>query len=128
MRTVLYIVIMIAVLFAPVERVDIAKMQPVEAVAVRKENDRIQLITDTQDIGEGETVEQALENLRETAYAIVYLDTAQFLLVEESAWDHVHELLPYLKKTIRIGSYEGGDIAQEARFLSVHRESQRPMG
>ena len=81
MRKILYINIIVAVFFAPVDRLDIAKLLPVEAVAVYRENDTVVLKTDTDNTGRGKTVWEALKNLKENAVSVIYLDTADYLLI-----------------------------------------------
>ena len=126
MKTLLYIVILVAVLFVPVTRLDIAKLEPVEAVAVYLEDGLVKLRTDGGSVGVGETAIEALRDLKEKALSDIYLDTAQFLLVGENAERAAAQLKQYLRDNIRIGSYSGGDVKTEARYFSVHRETAKP--
>ena len=77
MRRILYGVILLAAFFAPVERLDVAKLLPVEAVAIYLEEGQVVLETDSEDRGRGDTVQAALENLKQNATKIIYLDTAR---------------------------------------------------
>ena len=126
MRIVLYIVILLLTSFAPIDRLDIAKLEPVEAVAVYRNEDYIILETDTKAVGKGETVEEALENMKENTTAVIYLDTAEYLLVEPRCQDAVEALMPYLKPAVKVASYTGGDIAEAAKYLDAHWEKSRP--
>ena len=76
MRAIAYIMILTLMLMAPVTRLDISKLEPVEAVAVMIEEENVRLETDTGSIGRGKTVSQALEDLKTNATLIIYLDTA----------------------------------------------------
>ena len=49
MRTVLYILIIILTFLAPVQRLDVAKLQPVEAIAIYTEQDTVIIKTDTEE-------------------------------------------------------------------------------
>ena len=126
MRKILYIIIVGALLLAPVKRLDVAKMEPVEAVAIYPENGDMVLETDTESIGRGKTVQQALENLKESASSVIYLDTAEYLLVAESTWEQAEQLMEYLKKGVKTAVYAGGNVKEEAQYLDAHEESAQP--
>ena len=126
MRILLYIVILVAMLFAPVTRLDIAKLEPVEAVAVTIEEGNVRLETDTGSVGQGKTVSQALEDLKTNATLIIYLDTAQYLLVDDGAEETSEELRKYLSKSVITARYNGGEITEEVLYLNAHRLSSGP--
>lgn len=126
MRTVLYILIIILMLFAPVQRLDVAKLQPVEAVAIYSEQDMVILKTDTEDIGIGETALQALQNLKDTTPAVIYLDTAEYVLVAEGAESWAEELKPYFKSAIKVRPYKGGVVKEEVKYLDAHDRGADP--
>lgn len=128
MRKILYIIIIAAVLFAPVDRLDIAKLLPVEAVAVYRENDTVVLKTDTDNTGRGKTVWEALKNLKDNAVSMIYLDTADYLLIGKDAQDLAAQLQPILRRSIQTGSYCGGDIKTEAKYLDTHQNAATATG
>lgn len=121
MRIVLYIVILGLLFLAPLERVDVAKLLPIEAVAVYMEDGAVVLETDTENKGSGETVTQALDALKTNTPAVVYLDTAEFLLVSEDAVRWVDELRLFLKPTVKVCVCEvAGQVKNTAKYLEVH--------
>ena len=126
MRTVLYILIIILTFFSPVQRLDVAKLQPVEAVAVYMEQDMVILKTDTEDIGIGKTTQEALQNLKDTTPAVIYLDTAEYLLVAPGAEQCAEELKPHLKTSTKVGTYSGGEVKEEVKYLDAHDRSAAP--
>lgn len=126
MRMILYILVIAAMLMIPVKRLDIAKLQPVEAVAVYEEQGCIILETDEGSLGKGKTATEALENLKVSTPAVVYLDTADYLLIGENTQEAARELLPYLKRTIQTGIYRGGDVKVEAKYFAVHTDNAKP--
>lgn len=126
MRRILYVLMIALSFFAPVKRLDIAKLLPVEAVAVCRIDDKVKLITDLENTGFGADVMEALADLKNSTAAVVYLDTAEFLMVGEGADNDAAQLLPYLKKSIVIGAYNGGDVRKEARYLDVHGQAEKP--
>lgn len=110
-----------AVLVAPVKGNDVGKLQPVQAVMASKERNQVVIQTDTGDRGEGKDVLAALENLKATTPATIYLDTAQYLLVTEDALEEVEALRGVLKKNVRICLAQGDVLEKDtARFLRVH--------
>ena len=126
MRILLYITILIAMFFAPVKRLDIAKLEPVEAVAVYLENGRITLQTDGEDIGRGTTAQEALADLKENAFEVIYLDTADYLLIGDGAEEAAKDLRQYLRRSVETGKYNGGNVKEEAKYLDVHGNAAKP--
>ena len=123
MRIVLYALILAALFFAPVERLDVAKLEPVQAVAIYKENDMVVLETDTEDKGSGKTAEEALQNMKQNTPTVIYLDTAEYLLVaEEAKWD-VEALRQYLKPSVKVSAYTGDSVKEAAKYADVHEKS-----
>ena len=126
MRKLLYVLLISLACVAPVKRLDIAKLLPVEAVAVYMDGDAVVIQSDTENTGTGDTVEEALDNLRENTTQVIYLDTARYLLVAEGSADAASQLLPQLKKGIKVGPYNGGNVKEEAKYLDAHTESAKP--
>lgn len=126
MRTVLYILIIILTFFSPVQCLDVAKLQPVEAVAVYMEQDMVILKTDTEDIGIGKTTQEALQNLKDTTPAVIYLDTAEYLLVAPGAEQCAEELKPHLKTSTKVRTYSGGEVKEEVKYLDAHDRRAAP--
>ena len=125
-RVLVYIAALIAALVIPLKGTNIGKLQPVGLVQLYREGNMIIIVTDTGDSGIGDTVDAAFENLEETTSGIVFLDTADFLLVSKSATDAIDALGMYLKPSVRI-CYAEPDIdpVQAADYLSVHRPMVR---
>ena len=128
MRIILYVLILALTFFAPVTRLDIAKLSPVEAVAIYMENGSVVLKTDEENVGIGPDAAAALQDLKEKASVIIYLDTARYLLVGAGADDAAEQIQQYFKPSVQVGEYKGGDIKEEAKYLDVHADSARPEG
>ncbi len=121
MRTVIYIVILALLFLAPIERVDVADLLPIEAVAIYMEEGNVVLETDTENIGRGADVTKALDNMKESAPAVVYLDTAEFLIVSQEAEIWVDELRQYLKPSVGVCIGDArGQVRETAKYLDVH--------
>ena len=120
-RILLYGLLMVAAAFAPVERADVGKLRPIETVSVYRENDWIVLRTDTDDVGIGTTAMQALQNMKDTASGIIYLDTAAFLLLDEDAQDAAEELRGMLKDKVQLCLADKEIEPKDAtKYLSAH--------
>ena len=120
-RTIIYIVILTAVLLAPLDRVDVGKLRPVETVAISRDAADYVVMTDTGDRGRGVTLDAAITNLMETTPAVVYLDTARYLLLSKDSVDAGERLHRYFKGTVKLYSFRGEvDLEAASKYLSVH--------
>lgn len=126
MRSVLYLLIIGLSFFAPVTKLDIANLSPVEAVAVYIEQGDVHLKTDEGDIGSGADAIAALQDLKESACSIIYLDTARYLLIGEGAEEAATSLRQHLSSSVKTGKYAGGSVKDEAKYLSIHADSDKP--
>jgi multisubunit Na+/H+ antiporter MnhE subunit len=120
-RILLYILVLIALCFAPIKGANIGNLRPVEVVHIYKEENKVVIATDTGDFGLGQTGQAALANLIATTPGTIYLDTAEYLLFSEDAEDAVKELRDDLKKNVKVCIANGQvDLALAADFLPVH--------
>lgn len=122
MRIVIYIMILAALFFAPLHRIEIANLEPIQAVWMYTENGTVFLETDTEDKGSGGTVADALADMKRNSSGIIYLDTAQYLLVSTSAMQNISAVQPYLKDSARLCIWDGqGDISNAAKYAESHK-------
>lgn len=128
MRKVLYVALLLSCLLIPVKRLDISKLEPVEAVAVTVKNGMVHLYTDTKSEGEGVTVEEALNALKRNASGIIYLDTARFLLVGEGANREAEQLKEIMRTDVMTAAYKETDVKEEAMRLDAHDLAEKPWG
>ena len=123
-RLLLYMCALALVLLAD-RGTDIGSLRPVELVQLKEWNGLLILETDTGDRGWGLTVEQAVGKLKETTPGQIYLDTADFLLLEEGMEKYLLQLSEYLKKNSRmIYASAGVDLQEAAAYLQVHKPSK----
>lgn len=121
-RIIMYCVILAVLCVLPVERQDVADLEPIQAVWLSREEDTVMLETDTQDQGSGKTVSEALADMKQKSLGIIYLDTAQYLLVSENAREYIPDIAPYLKGSVRICLWDGaGEVADAARYMQSHK-------
>lgn len=126
MRKILYLILIGLTFIAPVERLEIAKLEPIEAVAVEVRGEAVILKTDTDRQGRGATVEEALSDLKQNTPAVVYLDTARYLLLAENARHLQAQIAPYLRRRLEIGSYSGGNVREELEYFQAHWDPGLP--
>ena len=120
MRLLLYICILALLPFAPVNRLDVAKLQPVQTVAVSIEEGQVVIETDTENRGRGRSVREAVENLETNTPGVIYLDTAQYLLITEEAMSQLEELKGYMFPSVRVSLWDGkGSVETAAKFLDI---------
>lgn len=120
-RLALYALILALVWIIPVERTDIAKLSPVEVIAVYQTKDSVELQTDTGDFGSGTDAISALENMRQTSSAVIYLDTAEFLLIGQGAEAATEELRKELKDSVKLcGMKDRIQLSDIAAYLEIH--------
>ena len=81
-RLLLYIAALTLLLLAD-RGTDLGSLRPVELVQLTEEKGILVLKTDTGDSGWGLTLGQAVAKLKETTPGQIYLDTADYLLLEE---------------------------------------------
>ena len=120
-RLVLYTLILNGLTWAPVERADVGKLAPVELVMLDVKEQTVVLTTDTGDKGAGETVEEALLDMKGCSRSYVYLDTAAYLLITESGKEKLEEVDRYLKDRVRVCLAPGDtDLKAAAEYLRTH--------
>ena len=99
---------------------DVGKLSPAQVVLLRH-GDHVMLLTDTKELGIGEDVAKAVMNMKQTSPSEVFLDTAEYLLVEPGAEEWLPQLQEYLRPSCNV-CYATGDVdlEQAGRFLQRH--------
>lgn len=106
---------------SPFRGTDVGKLLPMELVRVSYAEGEILIETDTGHRGEGDTVEQALGDLEATTPGKIFLQTADFLLVDPEAVDLVGEIAPHLRPGCGICKATKVERLDEAAtFLESH--------
>lgn len=123
MRILLYIVILALLTLAPVERLDVARLEPVQTIAVSVADNQVVLETDTKNKGQAENLQAAIADLEENTPGVIYLDTAQYLLITEEATRYVKPLAQYLQSSVKVSLWDGqGSIEQASKFLEKRND------
>ena len=110
--------------FRPFHGSDVAKLQPVEVLAVCLENGGIALKTDIGSEGEGASVEKALGNMKDAASGMIFLETVDYLLITPECVHLLPELSAYLRPACGVCLWEGEiQLERVADFLDTHKTS-----
>ena len=125
MKRILLYMSALALLLLGDQGTDIGTLRPVEVVQLTEERGVLILKTDTGDYGWGLTVEQAVRKLKETTPGEIYLDTADYLLLENGTEKYLNQLRVYLKKGTKVALAEQGlDLRAAAAYLRIHSPSR----
>ncbi len=121
-KILLYMVIITGLTIIPVVKTDVGKLHPVELVYLYEEENAYCIQTDTGVLGMGHTIQEAVEDLKETAMGVIYLDTAKYLVVTEETQMEIEQMLPYMKGDEYLCKAKGNiDVEEAARYLDVHQ-------
>ena len=126
MKRLLSYMCALALLLLAERGTDIGSLRPVELVQLKEWNGLLILETDTGDRGWGLTIDQAVGKLKGTTPGQIYLDTADFLLLEEGMEKYLPQLSEYLKGGTRmLYASAGVDLQEAAAYLRIHKPSRR---
>lgn len=101
---------------------DVARLEPVEVVQIRREAGKTTVQTDTGQMGRGKDLEAALLDMKNTASREVFLETAIWLLLDPAAGSDLATLEKLLRPNCRLCLYRGaGDLKEKAEFLEQQR-------
>ena len=99
---------------------DIAKLKPVRAVYLYMESEKLHIETDTGDSGSGKTLAEAYSNMRSGADGEIFLDTAEFLILDPAICvteDFFRLLRPACKV---VYSERRPDLKAVSDYLTIH--------
>lgn len=100
---------------------DIAKLAPVETIWLSEREDEICLETDSGDMGRGESLAAALEDMKKTVPGTIFLDTADYLIVEAGKEHLIGQISSLLRPSCMIcKAEEKPDMEAVTKFLSAH--------
>jgi len=125
-KIIWYCLLLGAVFLVPVQGTDVGKLLPVELIQIYKEADTVVIATDAGPTGSGTTVDEAVADMKATAAGIVFLDTADHLLVKDLTEEEIEVLEKYLKPSVRVCAQIGQlDPEEAAAFLRVHKPKRQ---
>ena len=101
-RWFIYAAVLVLVTMSPLQGVDIGRLSPVETVWMEQREDGVYLRTDAGAIGWGENAKEALENLRTTSSGIIFLETADYLVLRIGSEKLLEQLTDVLRPSCMI--------------------------
>ena len=125
MRMIAYIVILAALFFVPLERMDVAMLEPVQIIYICQDGERVRISTDTDAVGEGVDIADALRSLHQTTPGVVYLGTAEYLLFDRASETAIADARQLLPQNLTICLAESVDYENLAKFLDTHGKLPR---
>lgn len=121
-RSIIYIIVAALALLMKPHGTDVGKLIPVEVIWLSGSQGQVMIETDTGNKGTGKTIDDAIENLKKTTAGVVYLDTADFLLVSTGSVEFLGEMGKHLKSTVEVCGADGEiDLTAAAEYLAAHR-------
>ena len=119
-----YLVLIAAVSFLNIEPfsgTDIAKLAPVEVVWLERQDNLVYLETDTGEQGRGETLQQALTDMKKSAPATVFLETADYLILKQGCEALLAEAYGHFRPNCMLCIAEKKpDLEDIVSFLRAH--------
>lgn len=107
---------------APFQGTDVAKLKPVEVIRVSADQKGMVVETDTGDIGAGTDAAAAFADLKEKANGEIFLETADFILVDPLLAGKIGELSAFLRPACSVClEFGDADIEAVADFLTAHK-------
>lgn len=119
-RWIFFAAALAAVVLMPARTKDVGELLPLELLSIYKDNNQIHVETDTGEAGVGDTLTQALEDLKATAPGEVFLETADYLIVTKDTVDLLPQLTEVLRPATEVCLGINADT-QAAAFLSAHK-------
>lgn len=102
-------------------RTDIGELEPVQVIYIRREQGKVLIETDLGHVGAGQDLEEAVEDLKQSAAASVFLDTADFLIMDTDCTVRLSEAAEFFRPGIRICLADGlSDLQAAGKYLEVH--------
>lgn len=108
----------------PNPAVDVGRLEPAEVVLLTETEHGIRIRTDTGAWGEGETLSDAVQMLKQSRDREVFLETADKLLLQGQLERYLGEICQLFRPETRICRAVGEpDLEAAGRYLSIHPAS-----
>lgn len=100
---------------------DVANLQPVQVIYLSCPEGQIVIETDTGDRGTGETLKDALRDMKAASSREIFLDTADYLLLSAECIDLLPAMMKQLRPSCALCVTDGTpDMEQAGAFLQQH--------
>lgn len=125
-RWMIMLAALLVVSLLPSQGTELSRLRPAAVLMLRVDGKQITLETDMGDLGTGETLEDALRDLRDSAPGEVLLDTVENLILTESSRYLLPNLRRLLRPNVRVCTAEGKlDTEAVWQYLRVHQPNNK---
>ena len=101
---------------------DVGEFYPVQTVMISPAKEAVRILTDGGQLGEGKDINSAMENLHSTATARVFLDTADYLLLEPGMEKWLPQLKQYFRPSCCVCTVSMAvDPSEATAYLQLHQ-------
>lgn len=108
-------------LLLPQRGTDVGELLPVEVLLVEKEAEQYAITTDTGNSARGDSLKAAMDTLRNTAPGVIFLDTADYVLLTEETLSCMDALQGFVRPGTKVYIVEGeADPERLGAFLRAH--------
>lgn len=108
----------------PLHGTDAGDLEPARLLLAEADSGGLRIVTDTGAVGTGADAEQALSDLEQTAQGVLFLQTAETLVLTKDALSYLPQAAqsPKLRPAAKVYVLDGElpDAAQAAGFLEKH--------
>jgi hypothetical protein len=100
---------------------DVSVIEPIQVIRIQRRGDTFVLETDTGRTGLGNNPAQAIADMSQTSDREIFLDTTEYLLVQEDANADISGMIPFLRPSCKLYRENGNmDISQAGGYLETH--------
>lgn len=111
----------LALLLLPRRGTEVGKLLPVETLLIEKQAGQYRVSTDTGHTARDDSLEKAVDTLRAEAPGILFLDTADYVLLAGEAEECAEKLPNYVRPGTRVYKLEGTvELSKIGPFLKTH--------
>lgn len=120
-RWLVYLAVLVLCGTSSFRGTDIGELAPVEVVWLTEKDGQVYLETDTGDMGRSEDVQGALHDMKAAAPGTIFLETADYLIVEEGREGLLVQLVDILRPSCKVCVARSmPDLEKVATFLNAH--------
>lgn len=103
---------------------DVGKLNPVQVMMVTQDKNGVGILTDSGHKGQGQNGAEAVECLKKTASSNIFLDTAEYLLLEPGTERWLFQFREYLRPSCGVCYVLGPvDLQEAANYLQLHQDN-----
>ena len=120
-RWILYALVLAILGIAPTGGMDIGRLSPVQTVWLTEINGQIYMQTDVGEFGVGSNIEEALRDLNKAASSVVFLETADYLIIEKGREELLEQAAGAFRPSCMLCTAKKmPDLEKATDYLRIH--------